>query len=171
MQMESDKWHKHLYQALDIPCNDNMKENNPFLSFWTVLQELVDKENTDNTKTCWCFYVSHLLCIECNNSGWKIWYFIGVFCSLYLYYEAKTWKCYLLVLKIQLHFLHFNEPAWDKKFGSSWINSGFNSFAIDNLSISLSLSFRPSATYFLFPGAPTTLSIIIKNSKTRHDIG
>ena len=55
-------------------------------------------------------------------------------------------------------------------FGSSQINSGFNSFTIDNLNIMLYLVLMSPTTYLMFPGATTDLSIVIINYKARHDI-
>ena len=41
-----DKYLKHLFQALDIPCNYNTKEKYSFLSFHNDQMQLGDEENS-----------------------------------------------------------------------------------------------------------------------------
>ena len=55
-----------------------------------------------------------------------------------------------------------------KKKDNLEINSGFNSFAIDNLTICLSPGFRPSTIYSPCIGDLNVLSTMIENSKARH---
>ena len=64
MHTEPDKFHKHIYQDLDILCNDDAKLQYSFLFFQKFLQELGNEENFDNTKTRWRFYVAHIFVLN-----------------------------------------------------------------------------------------------------------
>ena len=56
-----------------------------------------------------------------------------------------------------------------KKLGHIDFILVFNSFSNDNLIMRLSIAFRPSNTYLLFPGAPNALSLRIEKYKVIHD--
>ena len=117
----------------------------------------------------WCFYVAHHLCLECDNNGWKTWYFLAFF----------LFPVFIVGINDKTCLSYFDKPeAWSSSF--SWtcmnlifllfqINPRFNSFSVADLSIHLSVSFIPSTTSLPSLGAPNFLSIIIENYNARRD--
>ena len=88
-----------------------MKEYYYFFSSCTVHLKLRNEITSYDPKKCLHFYVSHILCLVCNDYRWKTWNFIGVLRSFYLYYESNIRHAKVIFLNLNIEHIHFHEPA------------------------------------------------------------